>query len=317
MRGPECSREVRCGPRAYAGWQRGTFGPGVSGLLFCDVVNNGDLRGSGCTALWHGVRTMGKHSRLAKSAVVALAAIAGMALAARPTGASDSYSGLILSLTPRAYWQLGELSGTTAFDSSPHHSNGIYQGGPLLGQPGPITGDPTTAAEFNGVGSQDVAWSPHSSYRGHFTILAWINTRGLTGKEEETFFDTRTPAAEYSFDFKLHQGNLKVDVGDGTKWLLGGGAGLPYNFTNNRWYQVAAVVWPDHVGLYVNGTWIGREYYPRGTPLLYDQSHKVYLGANARFSDESFYGLIGQVAIFLRPLRGATISKIYQTGVSP
>jgi len=258
---------------------------------------------------------MGNLSRVAKLAAVALAAIAGMALVAVPAGASNSYSNLILSLYPRAYWQLGELSGTAASDSSPHRSNGTYQGSPLLGQPGPIAGDPTTSVEFNGLG-QDAAWAPRASYRGHFTVVAWINTLGSIGNDAETFFDTRTPTAEYSFDFKLNGGRLMVDVGDGTKWLLTG-PGIPYTFTTGTWYQVAAVVGPGQVGLYVNGTRIGNENYPGGIPLLFDQSHQVYLGRNARYVNERFFGLIGQVAIFLRPLTAATINNIYQTGVSP
>ena len=107
-----------------------------------------------------------------------------------------------------------------------------------------------------------------------------------------------------------------VDVGDGTKWLLTG-PGIPYTFTTGTWYQVAAVVGPGQVGLYVNGTRIGNENYPGGIPLLFDQSHQVYLGRNARYVNERFFGLIGQVAIFLRPLTAATINNLYQTGVSP
>jgi hypothetical protein len=238
-----------------------------------------------------------------------------MALATVPASASSSYSSLILSLYPRVYWQLGEPSGATALDSSPHHSNGIYQGGPMLGQPGPITDDPATSAQFNGAG-QDVVWTPRASYRGLFTVVAWVNNLGTTGNVSQTFFDTRTLTAEYSFDFKLSNGKLYVDVGDGTRWLLTG-PGIPYTFTTGTWYQVAAVVWPDYVAFYVNGIRIGTEHYSPGTPLLFDPSHKVYLGTNARYPGEPFFGLLGQVAIFLRPLTASTIENIYQTGVSP
>lgn len=260
---------------------------------------------------------MANVSRGTKLATVALAAIVVTAPWAAPAGASAGYSSLILSLRPAAYWQLGELSGTTASDSSPHHRNGVYQGGPMLGQPGPITDDPTTSAEFNGM-TQDVVWRPHSSYRGNFTVIAWIKNLGSTGNAEQTFFDTRTQTAEWSFDFKLSHGRLKVDVGDGSRWFLTG-PGIRFTFTTGAWYQVAAVVRATCAELYVDGTRIGAERYPlgTGTPLLYDRSHQVYLATNPRYTTEGFFGLIGQVAIFLRPLRDATISDIYQAGISP
>jgi len=254
---------------------------------------------------------------MARWVAVALAATTGMAVAAAPAGASNSYASLILSLHPRAYWQLGELSGTTAFDSSPHHHNGIYQGGPMLGQPGPITGDPTTAAEFNGAG-QDVKWPTYAMYSGPFTVVAWINNLGTTGSAGQTFFDTRTKEADWGFDFTISHGKLQVDVGNGWSWLLSG-QGIPYTFTAGTWYQVAAVVKMDRVGLYVDGTWIGTERYTSlsGTPLLYDRGHQVYLGRNPIYANSRFFGLIGQVAIFLSPLTATTINAIYQTGVSP
>jgi hypothetical protein len=230
--------------------------------------------------------------------------------------ASVGYSHVALAFRPVAYWRLGERSGTTAFDSSPNWNNGIYQGNPSLGEPGAIIRDPNTAAGFDGT-DDDVVWAPSASFRGSFTVVAWIDNTGSTGNPEQTFFDTRTPTAEFSFDFKLSSGNLKVDVGDGSRWFLTG-PGIPYAFKLDTWYQVAAAVRPTLVTLYVNGTSIGSESYTSGTgtPLLFDQSHRVYLGTNARYTSERFRGRLDEVAIYPKTLTAGQLAGLYHAGIA-
>src|SRR5215469_4756731 len=140
-----------------------------------------------------------------------LAAGLTSALLVPAADASVGYSHVVLAFKPVTYWRLGERSGTTAFDSSPNGNNAVYQGKPSLGEPGAITRDPNTAVGFDGK-DDDVVWRPSSSFRGSFTVVAWIDNTGSTGNLAQTFFDTRTRTAEFSFDFKLEQGNLKVDV---------------------------------------------------------------------------------------------------------
>jgi hypothetical protein len=123
-----------------------------------------------------------------------------------------------------------------------------------------------------------------------------------------------TPSGDYSFDFKLSSGKLKVDVGNGSGCFLTG-PGIPFGFQLNRWYMVAAVVQPSFVTLYVNGRSIGTEAYPTGTPLLYDQSHHVYLGTNALLPYEHFRGHMDEVAIYQTPLTSDEINGPYHAGI--
>jgi hypothetical protein len=231
--------------------------------------------------------------------------------------ASPGYSHVALAHRPAVFWRLGELTGTVAYDASANRNDGVYQGNPTLGSPGSITRDPSTSANFAGP-YQDVAWVPNSTMTGSFTVTAWIDNTGSTGHSEQTFFDTRTPFAEYSFDFKLSNGDLKVDVGTGATWLLTG-PGIPFSFQTGTWYQVTAVVTSAEVTLYVNGHSIGSESYPYGTgvPLLYDTSHVVYLATNARYgSGEEFLGRIDDVAIYATPLSADQIAGLYHSGVA-
>jgi hypothetical protein len=245
----------------------------------------------------------------------AIAVLVAASILIVPIGAlaARGYSHVVIAKHPEVYWRLGESAGSVALDSSGNGHDATYEG-PILGQQGAINKDPNTSALFDGA-DDDVVWVPSSSYAGPFTVVAWINNTGDTGYPEQTFFDTRTPFAEFSFDFKLSFGNLKVDVGDGTTWFLTG-PGVPFDFHLNKWYQVAAVITSTTATLYVNGRQIGVEQYPfgTGTPLLFDPDHAVYLGTNARYTSEFFKGGIDEVAVYLRTLSSHTIATLYTVG---
>ncbi len=57
------------------------------------------------------------------------------------------YYNSIMSLSPMAYWRLGESSGTTAFDETGTH-HGTYVNNPTLGESGLLVGDGDTAVTF-------------------------------------------------------------------------------------------------------------------------------------------------------------------------
>ena len=77
-------------------------------------------------------------------------------------------------LSPVAYWRLGEASGTSAADSAGTNP-GTYAGGPTLGQPGLLTGDPSTAVRFDGVNDQvTVPSSASLNQTSRLSITAWF-----------------------------------------------------------------------------------------------------------------------------------------------
>jgi len=267
---------------------------------------------------------MDMHRQWVRSGRTLVAAVSAGALAAGlsiflpvpPASASVRYGHVVLALRPFAYWRLGEQSGTTAHDSSPRHHNGFYKGKPALGKPGAIKDDPNTSVGFD-ARDDYMAWGPSFGYRGPFTVVAWIDKTRSTGNVWQTFFDTRNVNAEYSFDFKLSARRLFVDVGDGKRWFVAG-PGIRHTFKLRTWYQVAAVARSTRVTLYVNGKPIGSEPYPRGAakPMLFNRTHPVYLGTNARYGTEWFRGRIDEVAVFLRPLASRQITRLYHAGTA-
>ncbi len=86
-----------------------------------------------------------------------------------PTG---SYPTRILALPSLlAYWRLGESSGTVA-DDAKGTRDGAYANGVTLGTSGAISGDPDTAASFDGVNDQVTLPALPSSV--DFTIEGWV-----------------------------------------------------------------------------------------------------------------------------------------------
>src|SRR5688500_14316091 len=97
------------------------------------------------------MRTLRQRLGLA-TAVLWIAAIVSAAVAGG-TGATSGgdYAAQVTADGPRAYWRLGETSGTTAADETASASPGTYAGGVVLGVPASLAGDPDTAVRFDGV----------------------------------------------------------------------------------------------------------------------------------------------------------------------
>lgn len=83
-----------------------------------------------------------------------------------------TYSATVLADTPKAYYRLDEVAGTTAADSSGNGFNGTYTGTYTLGVTGLITGDADKALGLNGAGYVDLG-TPNFTFNGG-TLEAWI-----------------------------------------------------------------------------------------------------------------------------------------------
>jgi len=220
----------------------------------------------------------------------------------------------VRSRTSGDHGRLGETSGTIAYDETANHRDANHMNNPWLGFPGAIANDTNTSVGFNGCNfcNQYVGWIPTSSYSGAFTVEAWVKEKKV--HLVETFFDTRTKTAEFSFDFKLDTlagKEIHFDVGDGTQWLSN--SSVPFDFKRNVWYYVAAVVTTTGATYYVDGSAIGSVTYS-GIPLLFDATHKVEIGTNTRYDSEWFDGAIDEVAVYNYALTADQIAAHYATG---
>src|SRR3982074_506474 len=74
----------------------------------------------------------------------------GTTTVAAPANASRSYSATVLADLPAAYWRMAEMTGTTMSAATKNGNNGHYDGIVMLAQPGPLTGEGSTAVAFDG-----------------------------------------------------------------------------------------------------------------------------------------------------------------------
>ena len=93
---------------------------------------------------------------------------------------TSTYRSEVLADSPRAYWRLGETSGTFAADETPNRLSGTYQRGVVLGVGGAIVSETNSAARLDGLDDQVNMGNPASGALnfglGDFTIEAWVRT---------------------------------------------------------------------------------------------------------------------------------------------
>ncbi len=96
------------------------------------------------------------------------------------TAAAATYRDTVMADAPRAYWRLGEPSGTAAADQTGFANTGAYQGSPALGQAGIVPVAQSTAMALDGTNdSVRVPTSASLSPRAALSLETWIRPATL------------------------------------------------------------------------------------------------------------------------------------------
>jgi hypothetical protein len=207
-----------------------------------------------------------------------------------------------------AYWRLGEMSGTTARDSSKsggHHAT--YVGAPQLNQPGGITYPGDGAPNFSGTGQYvDI---PDFAITGSFTVECWFKADAWTGGSF-CLVNRRTVGNVGGFSLEINSGQPFFHV-YGATWASISNANR--TLALGVWHHVVGVYHSGGSGLLmINGEDCGRTgafgtmNNPAG-PLL----RIGYNNAGGQCAD----GQIDEVAIYNTNLPDATIQNHYKLGV--
>jgi predicted outer membrane repeat protein len=225
----------------------------------------------------------------------------------RQEGGAAAYKAAVKASNPLAYWQLNEPTGSTkAADSSGNGNAGTYLNGPKLGVSGPFSG--ATSVKFNGNDHAELAFTPpkgSNPVSGTFSVEAWVQASGNPQDAARTIVSSRTPKAEYSFDFGLVPGDLHADVGDGNLWLTN--AYTSYNWSIGTWYDLVVTVSGSTATYYVDGNQVGASTFT-GSPLFIDHKHVFQVGDSTRYPTGEFDGNIAQVSIYNQALTSAQVA---------
>jgi Concanavalin A-like lectin/glucanases superfamily len=159
-----------------------------------------------------------------------------------------------MSDQPRAYWRLGESSGTTAADEL-GAAPGSYLSGPVLGVSGALAGDASTAVRLDGVDDRVSMGDPAGLDFGtsDFSVEAWIRT---TVNGERTVVSKRPSSGPYwqltVTDDSGHVGAIRVNASDGASTRQAYGPARRVD--DGAWHHVVVVFDRDSgIIVYVDG----------------------------------------------------------------
>jgi hypothetical protein len=225
---------------------------------------------------------------------------------------SPAYASAVLAHSPRAYWRLGEVAGTTAADEA-GASPGAYSGGVSLGVPGALPRDANTAARFDGVNDLVSMGDPASGAldfgAGDFTVEAWVKTtvngeRGVVGKRGASGPYWQVTVTDDSG----HVGHVRANVSDGAVSRQVYGPAIRVD--DGAWHHVAVAfdrdagttVYVDGASLFTPGAATG------------DVSNAGAFGVGKFSSYSHFQGDIDEVAVYPSALSAAQIRAHYDAG---
>lgn len=222
----------------------------------------------------------------------------------------------MLSDLPRAYWRLGEVSGTTAADERAAAA-GKYEGGAILNQVGALFGDTNRSVAFDGsndrVNMSDPASGVLDAGTTDFSIEAWVKG---TANNERVIAAKRPKQAASPYwritvtDDGGHVGEVRAAGFDGVASISAYGPAIRVD--NGNWHHVVVVFDRDvGVTIYVDGA-------SRATagalPRTMSNTGSFNLGRSPEESLPQFKGGLDEVAFYGTALSAARVAAHRSAG---
>lgn len=225
-------------------------------------------------------------------------------------GVEADYAITIGAHIPTAYYRLNEASGSSLADYSGNgYTLTVAGSGTTYAGTGAINGSSDTSIRFNGSGY--ACNSGSASLTGSFTVEAWVKPATLTGSLG--IVGSRRPS-DFSFNMKYNNGQFQGAIGNGTAWLAANAnTTLSTYRVLNAWYHVVYVVTGTGYTIYVNGVNAGSGSYSSATPLLFNATHNLCVGADGS-NFEIFNGSLDEVAIYSSALSSTDVTNHYNMG---
>ena len=227
-----------------------------------------------------------------------------------PTRPADAYGRAVWDANPDLYWRLGDTSGTTAKDSGPNESNGIYQGGYSLGQTGAFDGATNKAVAFNGSDGF-VASAQQFSNPRVYSLEAWFKTTSTNGGKILGFgcSQSGTSGCYDRHIYLSNDGKLTFGVWTGFTNTIT----TPVAVNDGSWHHVVATQnTTDGMRLYLDGALVGTN----GQTDAQDYAGYWRVGGDNHWGCCSPFldGTIDEVAVYGSVLSPATVADHFAKG---
>jgi hypothetical protein len=225
-----------------------------------------------------------------------------------PTGSSSTFAGTVLSDSPSVFYRLAD--GTTAVmaDSSGNDANGYYQAANAqLGQTGPVTSDPATAATGSGaaIGDASAALPAYSQAR---SVVGWIKT---TAAGTQYLVGWGSQATAEGFDVAVDASDVYVQgYSDDLTFPTG------TSLDDGNWHFIAVSSNGKTATAYVDGTSLGTQKFSSPLDTVPSNGDLCVVGA-AIWGGNGVYGDLADVAVFPTALTAGKLGALYSASAAP
>ena len=220
---------------------------------------------------------------------------------------------------PRAYWRLGETSGSTAVNEVGGGTlDGTYQNGVTLGVTGALAGDPNLAVGFDGTNDQVSMGDPANGSldfgTSDFSVEAWV--RG-TANGERVIVSKRSTEGSSPYwqatvtDDSGHVGEVRASIFDGVASIAAYGPAIRVD--DSAWHHVAVVFDRDvGVTVWVDGS--SRTTSGAATRSI-SNSGSLIVGKSPSSFFPYFQGRLDEIALFPTALSGTKVLSHRNAGL--
>jgi len=233
-----------------------------------------------------------------------------------PAGQYNSaYKQTALGDTPKAYYRLGEASGTTTNDISGNALNGTYNtSGVTYGVAGAILNDTDTAVTFDGTaGYMALPAGVSPAGLSAFSFSLWFKPGTLVASTNHRIIsNANTGSSNAGFDCGLNgsTGGVFFAMGNGTTNAF---ANSTTNLVAGTWYHLVGTFDGSNVRFYLNGI-LQTTSALSGT--IASSGFLINIGRNPAYTGDYVAGSFDDTAVYYSTLSGSQVTALYNAGLT-
>jgi hypothetical protein len=214
----------------------------------------------------------------------------------------------------RAYWRLGETTGTTANDETTNNLDGVYENTPTLGATGLLTGDSNRAVDFTRSSSERVTVADNTLLDPtQITLEAWVRPDSSLsfGQVRTLFAKSNSSGSDFSYSldyrrsgFTTNQLMFSITTTSNTDYTV------TQTLNSGTRYHIVATYNGSTMRIYVNGVQVGSGQSKTGN--MRNAAQPLRIGS---FWTQDFWdGAIDEAAVYSTALSATQIQTHYTNG---